>query len=288
MRVGSFEFPRMYAVHGAAGLVGFAIVALLIHGAVNGDVVPSCSERYNQGTVYGLETRSGLITTGELQAGLAGRDFGVMENLDIIRFNTGPAKSGLRVRLAQLERADLGETRIDNGIDFGWSPRKMPNAKTACLTYSVRIPEGFKPGDGGHLPSLVGAPSDIPGEARSVTTQMMWNSNGELMVDVKSEPLGSGTISATAIGTDTIIPTGKWVRIEQEVILNTPGLEDGEVRIWIDGVMRARRRELYIRRDPKTVLNGVGITVAYIGSKSETTKAEPTAIEVSPFEVRWP
>ena len=288
MRIGPFVVPRMFAVHGAAALVGIVIVVMLLRGALIGETVASCSDRFNNGTVYGLETRNGLLSPGELQAGLAGRDFGVMENLDIITFNSSTAKAGLRVRLAALGTSSTSDARIDNGIDFGWAPKKMPNARVACLSYNVRLPADFKHGDGGRLPSLIGAPSDAAGDQRTIAAQLIWTQGGNLSLDIKSEAPDDGSISATAVHSDARLPTGVWARIDQEVVLNTPGEADGEIRLWVDGALMINRDGLLFRRDPKTFLNGVAVTVAYAGSRSETASAQPAAIDVSPFEIRWP
>lgn len=288
MNIGPFVLPRMFAVHTAAAMVGVLTLVLFVHGLFVSESITSCSHRYNNGAVYGLETRTGLLTPSDLQAGLAGRDFGVMENLDIVQFKDAPAKVGLRVRLAALESRTAVDSQIDNGIDFGWQPKRMPSTAAACLSYSLRVPADFRHGDGGRLPSLVGAPSDAAGEERAIAAQLMWSYNGTLSYDVKAEPNTDGSISATAVTSDTALPAGVWVRVEQEVILNTPGEENGEIRLWIDGELKLRRDGLLFRRDAKTVLNGLAVTVAYNGSRSETSSQKPPAVEVSTFEIRWP
>lgn len=288
MRIGNITLPSMFAVHGAAGLVGLAVVVLLVRGVFITETVKSCRERYEAGTVYGLETGRGLLSPGELQAGLAGRDFGVMENLDIVKFENAPSRSGLRVRLAALAANSTTDTRIDNGIDFGWTPKRMPNLTTACLSYSVRVPADFKPGDGGRLPSLVGSPADAASDTRTVSAQLQWTPTGALGLDISAEPAGDGSISATAVNSDAVLPAGSWARIDQEIVLNTPGQEDGSIKVWVNGTLKMRRDELAFRSNPKTVLNGVAITVAYAGSRAETTAEKPGTIDVSTFEIRWP
>lgn len=288
MRIGNITLPNLFAVHGAAGLVGFTIVVLLVRGVLITETVKSCRDRYDAGTVYGLETGRGLLTPSELQAGLGGRDFGVMENLDIVRFDNAPSRSGLRVRLAALQSTSASDTRIDNGIDFGWTPKRMPNLNTACLSYSVRVPADFRPADGGRLPSLVGAPSDAAGDSRTLIAQLLWTANGTLALDIAAEPVSEGAISATAVNSEFALPRGVWVRIDQEIVLNTPGVEDGSIKLWVNGALKMQRDALVLRSNPRTVLNGVAVTVAYAGSRAESTSEKPTSVDVSPFEIRWP
>jgi hypothetical protein len=287
MRIGPFDVPRMFLVHASAVLLAIVLVTTLIRGAVMGDTINACSARMNNGTIYGLETRAGLVSPGELQAGLAGRDYGVMENLDIVRFDSAPSKTGLRVRLASLDSKSSSDASVDNGIDFGWLPKKMPSSRVACLSYNLRLPADFKPADGGRLPSFVGAPNDSASDLRTIGANLMWAPNGSLMIDVKAEAADDGSLSATAVNSDDAIKLGVWVRIDQEVILNTPGKDDGEVRVWVDGVLRLKRDTLLFRRNDRTFFNGVAVTVAYTGDKGDAASGA-TAIEVSPFEIRWP
>ena len=126
------------------------------------------------------------------------------------------------------------------------------------------------------------------GDQRTIAAQLIWTQGGNLSLDIKSEAPDDGSISATAVHSDARLPTGVWARIDQEVVLNTPGEADGEIRLWVDGALMINRDGLLFRRDPKTFLNGVAVTVAYAGSRSETASAQPAAIDVSPFEIRWP
>jgi hypothetical protein len=50
---------------------------------------------------------------------------------------------------------------------------------------------------------------------------------------------------------------GRWYCIETEVLLNTPGLADGEARIWIDGKIVAERKGFSIRAKSDAIINRV-------------------------------
>ena len=43
------------------------------------------------------------------------------------------------------------------------------------------------------------------------------------------------------------LPKGRWVRIEQELVLNTPGQADGIARLWLDGDLKAEGTGLKLR-----------------------------------------
>jgi hypothetical protein len=52
------------------------------------------------------------------------------------------------------------------------------------------------------------------------------------------------------------IPIGRWVCVETEVRMNTPGLHDGIIRSWVDGAPRINRTDVKMRNATNTVING--------------------------------
>jgi hypothetical protein len=50
---------------------------------------------------------------------------------------------------------------------------------------------------------------------------------------------------------------GRWYGIETEVWLNTPGLSDGEARIWIDGKLVAEKKGMNLRANLDATINRV-------------------------------
>jgi hypothetical protein len=50
---------------------------------------------------------------------------------------------------------------------------------------------------------------------------------------------------------------GRWYCIETEVWLNSPGMSDGEARVWIDGQLVAERKSMDIRGSLSTPINRV-------------------------------
>ena len=51
-------------------------------------------------------------------------------------------------------------------------------------------------------------------------------------------------------------PTGRWVCMETQVTLNTPGVANGIIRSWIDGEPRINRADLVLRNATEVVING--------------------------------
>ena len=84
------------------------------------------------------------------------------------------------------------------------------------------------------------------------------------------------------------IPRGRWVKLEQEVVLNAPKQADGILRVWVDGRLAVERTDLNYRMKPGVALSGVVADVFY-GTEDGWGGAAPkdTKVSLTPFEVRW-
>ncbi len=88
-------------------------------------------------------------------------------------------------------------------------------------------------------------------------------------------PKGSdwGNVSA-----DVSFQRGRWYAVEYQVVMNTPGLSDGKIRLWVDGVKVAERTNLPIRGSlgSSVKLNTVKIGGWYSNSAGGNTCANPS------------
>jgi hypothetical protein len=83
---------------------------------------------------------------------------------------------------------------------------------------------------------------------------------------------------------------GRWVRLEQEVVVNTPNEDDGVLRVWIDGVLNVQRTDMNYRAQSGVTIAGVSVDV-FRGTgpnDSQAAAAKPAKVWLAPFEVRWP
>jgi hypothetical protein len=88
---------------------------------------------------------------------------------------------------------------------------------------------------------------------------------------------------------DLKIPRGRWVRIDQEVILNKPGAENGTLRLWVDRTLVGELSNFVMRQSPDTKIELVQ-AAAYFGSSATNTDglaAKDERILMTPFELRW-
>ena len=166
----------------------------------------------------------------------------------------------------------------------------MTAAKAACLTYNVWLPDDFNFGTGGSLPGLFGGETtDAPtsNTPAGFSARNAWTEDGlaQVRTVTVTEPKGA------SYGVDPgrlQLERGRWIRLEQEVILNQPGEDDGVLRVWVDGKLRFENKAMAFRKNEQSLLRGVIADVHYSNSALTAAIApKTTALRLTPFELRW-
>jgi hypothetical protein len=172
--------------------------------------------------------------------------------------------------------AGVSRVRLEQGKMNGYKVRgKVPTATESTLTYSVRVPKAVH--DGG----LALVDLKMPGLAGSPTSQSPWyaSSGGTLQPDSWSVRLHARKSSSYSVGhpwwdayiyapyaggktfkewgiqvplstglngagSRLRIPTDRWFDVKVRVELNTPGANNGELDIWIDGQQGVKLRDV--------------------------------------------
>jgi hypothetical protein len=283
-----FKLPQFFVFNVVASAIFLGTAAYAVRHALVWETAPSCSERYTNVTLFPMARVSGeALTTADLQARLAGRDWGLLENGSIVRLEYGPVPAALQIDLkSQSARGDGGERR--GGLGFEWTPSFVRHASAACLTYSIRLPEDFDFGPGGSLPGLFGAVEEVakiepkPG----FSARYRWREDGKL--DVRATTAGQPDGVNLAVDPNWLqIARGTWVAFEQEIVLNTPGLQDGVLRVWVDGDMRFERKNLAFRHETDGF---AGVVAAIHYSRADLAPAPAAkagSVLLSPLELRW-
>jgi hypothetical protein len=243
-----------------------------------------CSKRYNVVSAMAFERGGALISGVDLQASAAGQDLGVIQNVSVRRAAEGPSKTVMGIRIP------AGDSDTPKGVSFPWSPRVLQGKTAGCLSYHAFIPQDFALGTyGGSLPGLVGtlaASDDKPGNA--VRVWPMWTHNGGAALVARAATGGDDASSTPYSREGVEFPRGRWVSIEQEVVLNTPNEQNGLIRLWLDGQLVVEKTDLKLRSDANVRLAGVAANVHY-GYTLEARvppQAKAPTIWFSPFEVR--
>lgn len=138
-------------------------------------------------------------------------------------------------------------------------------ADTMNLSYLIRFEPGFRFVKGGKLPGLYGGSAGSGGQHRSdgFSTRFMWREGGAGEVNAylpgKSgygDPLGHATWRFTP---------GRWQRITQRVVLNTPGRSNGTLTVWLDGRRVFSTSTLNFRNRPDVHVDGLFFSTFFGG-----------------------
>jgi hypothetical protein len=286
-----FRLPKLVLFNAAAGLLFLATGVYVVRSSLVAETVPQCSERYAQTMLFALQRPSGeALTAADLQARLAGRDWGLLEHAKIVEVGHGPAPVGLQVDLPKGSANKAYSGELHSGMGFRWTPDTLKGARAACLAYSIRLPEDFDFGTGGVLPGLYGGDADDHMEARrkaGFSTRYRWRETGS--AEVRAETADNPDGMPVLIDPNWFkLVRGKWVRLEEEVVLNTPGSRNGVLRVWIDGEMRLERKNLMFNPNEGGRFAGVIADVHYSQPDLSWAPSPKTAtVLLSPFELRW-
>ncbi len=277
----------------AAGIaLGTFLVLYLAQDAFTKAKIFPCSARYPSATEFSLKSDTNApLSAIELQARAGLDDWGVLENASVrAGFKGAPSPLVLQVRLPKDSTSMYESSGNGGGLTFRWQPQGMAGATSACLSYSVFVPPGFDFGKGGELPGLFGGQAyepTIPADgANGFASRLKWGVNGRTDLSLQASNAKTGATSPLS-GGGFLMPREKWVSIEQETVLNTPGKSDGVARIWVDGELKGERPKIAWRKEPALTLSGVINDVWYGGLGSKATAPADTFLAFTPASVSW-
>jgi hypothetical protein len=143
-------------------------------------------------------------------------------------------------------------------------------ADDAYLRFYVRFPTGFDFVKGGKLPGLYSGRMNnggkIPDGTNGFSTRYMWRAAGAGEVYAY---LPTSTVHGTSLGRGRWTwPTGAWTSVEQHVRLNTPGLADGLIQVWLNGALVFEQTGLTYRTTPSVQIEGLFFSTFFGGGDS--------------------
>ncbi|GEK74017.1 MULTISPECIES: polysaccharide lyase [Halomonas] len=234
--------------------------------AITAPSVAACSTRYPQ-VAAPSPARQAEDAQAAIREGFGTqRDWGTENAERLAAGETGLDEAGLRIHYPE-GTSSPGDTE-KGGAGFYAAPDALAGAERACLQYRVRFEPGFDFVKGGKLPGLYGgeAPSggdEADGE-NGFSMRYMWRANGqgelyEYAVD-QDEDYGK----SVGRGRWTF-PTGQWVTLEQEIILNDPGQDNGMARVWVDGHPILEQRGIVYRTSESVTIDGLMFSTFFGG-----------------------
>ena len=158
------------------------------------------------------------------------------------------------------------------------------------LRYYVRFHTNFVFVKGGKLPGLFGGTNAFSGGAvpdgtNGFSTRFMWRANGD---GEAYAYLATSDSYGTEIGRGRWrFRPGEWHCLEQRVVLNTPGGDDGRLAVWVDGSLLVDERALRYRTTESLQIRGIFFSTFFGGgdptwSTPLDTHADFAAFALSP------
>lgn len=258
--------PMKVKVAGLLGLLfTFPVSADEANRAVIGTPqVEACSQRYAAAEAPRLSQASANGLEAVRQAFHTNRHWGE-ENLERL----GTELSGLdetSLRVHYPAGSSSPSDTLEGGAGFYSEPPSLRGSESACLSYMLRFPPDFDFVQGGKLPGLYGGEAPSGGEevdgTKGFSQRLMWRENGQgelypYVVGFEGASIGRGFWH---------FPVGRWVQVEQEVVLNDPGQENGIVRIWIDDQPVLEQQNVVFRTTPDITIDGLMFSTFFGGT----------------------
>lgn len=254
---------------------------------------PACSERYPL-VASPSPTRDYHTAKEVVRENFAShRDWGTENNIRLLPSEiTKLGETGLRILYPEgtssPSDADESNDARRGGAGFYTLETALNGSEHACLLYRVRFESDFDFVKGGKLPGLYGgeAPSGgdkVDGE-NGFSMRFMWREEGQgelypYIVGREGDSIGRGMWT---------FPTGRWVTLEQEIILNTPGEENGVVRVWVDGEPILELEDVVYRTTEDVTVDGLMFSSFFGGTGEEWRSPRDQSADFSAFRLYAP
>jgi hypothetical protein len=177
------------------------------------------------------------------------------------------------------------------GLPFGGTGFKSTFSatgyETARLSYKIRFPADFEQGLGGKLPGLCAGTCNtggkLPDGTDGFSVRYMWTGNFAASIYAY---LPTSVSYGTPIGSRKIpLSRGNWIRLTQEVKLNTVGQANGHIRVWADGVLVVDADALTFRSTSNLKITTILFDTFYGGHTPEWAAPKDTTIEFAEFSL---
>lgn len=156
------------------------------------------------------------------------------------------------------------------------------------VAYRVRFASGFDFVRGGKLPGLIGGEGNTGGNRPDGTdgwsARMMWRTDGDAVQYVyhPDQPGTYGEDFAWDLGGQRRFDDA-WHVVEHEIVMNTPGENDGAVRGWWDGELALDRGGVRFRDVDTFAIDGFYFSTFFGGSDSSWAPTRDEHVDFDTF-----
>lgn len=253
------------------------------------EMTAPCATRY--GRVWSLDlpgpsdAKTGIEDLLAERVPTLDRVWGVDENVAVSQ-----AGHGTRLTVRYPENSINPSSKKNHPLGgAGFVARPLPDGTArACLRYRLRFEDGFDFVRGGKLPGLFGGEAPSGGKevdgTKGFSMRLMWRRDGEGEVYAYVANKRSDYGASIGRGTWTFEP-GRWVEIQQEVILNDPEAADGIVRLWVDGRQVVEQRDIVYRTVERIGIDGLMFSTFFGGSSRKWASPKDQSVDFEGFEL---
>ena len=267
-----------------------ALLVFLPQASMAAEPTTPCATRYAVAAKFPPAAEPAASTGAHLLQLLGNKGWGLHEDVSIVAVEGAPAPLVLEVKIPKGSIDHKNPTAPMGGMGFRWHPGMPAGTNAACLIYNLWLPPDFQFNKGGKLPGLFGGDGpaggkDVDGKT-GFSARFMWRSGGkgEVYAYVPGKPDHRGeSIDRGA----WVFPRGQWVRMEEEVVLNEPGMANGQLRVWVDGNLKLHHDDMVLRTSGGFGIDGVMADIFYGGKTGDWAAPADTILRLTPFELAW-
>ena len=172
-------------------------------------------------------------------------------------------------------------------VDFAMANR--PSYDDLYMSYRIRFPSNFDWVLGGELPGLTGGSANTsskPTGQDGWSARMAWRTLGtgyaHLFYPDQSGSFGD-YIQWNATGAHASFPKGRWITVENRVVMNTPGQSNGMIQTWFDGELVLNKAGMRFRDVSSFGIDGFYFSTFFGGDSALWHPSKDETIEFDDF-----
>lgn len=285
--------PPVVLYCAAGGMMAFVTLVFAVRSVLIKDATPHCSLRYSRANVLPYAGQNGQpLKIVDIQAQLLERDWGLETNGRLVKVANGPEQTAMEIALPAGGKEGGTSDNPVSGAGFKWTPDFLRKTSSACVTYNVWVPADFPHKPGGVLPGLFGGDPRAAAKGGAepfFAVRLKWLENGGLGYQHIGGQGRRNSVQRAIADGRAKLPRGRWVSFAEEIKLNTPGKNDGVLRVWVDGELELEAEQLTFRQSKSLSFTGVWADTHFVepGTVAWTPAPKSTRIRMTPLIVRW-
>jgi len=168
---------------------------------------------------------------------------------------------------------------------------KITPTNKAILSYSFTLNPGFQFKLGGKLPGLAGGAATTGCraiESNGWSLRFMWRQHGKMVTYAYHQDRRDPCGDDWSFVPETYLEVGKKYHVTQLVQVNTPGIRDGKIRVWLNEELVSSGDNLFLRGNvPKdaALIDQFMDSTFYGGRGKEWEPTIDTSIKFEDFKV---